>query len=304
MTDPAIATSTPAAAPASPATAAPLSPSASPRPGAIADAHYDNLPPDEQGKYSRVRKGPDGGSEWRERATLPSETAPAANPDGSVAAKPGDAPSVTADGKLKVGEFELSAADISNLMQERASRDLRASQIPSDPTQYQSTLPADFKMPDGVAFQFNTADPAFVDARTWAHSQGFTQEQFSRLLSFHVAGEAAKEATFRASMKVELDKLGANATVRVTALQTWLRGMVGDDLAKSMAGGMFSEKQVRGLELLANKFSSQGAASFRQDGREPDAPRGRASEAEYNAMTSAERYAYSKAFDQKQFQGR
>jgi hypothetical protein len=103
-------------------------------------------------------------------------------------------------------------------------------------------------------------------------------------------------------MTAELNKLGANATVRVTALQTWLRGMVGDELAKSMAGGLFSEKQVRGLELLANKFASQGAASFSQAHREPDITGpGRVSEEAYAAMSQAERWDYARSFDQKQF---
>jgi hypothetical protein len=83
--------------------------------GVIADAQYERLSPDEQSKFARVKRGQDGGSQWVERAKLPSETA-AANgtkqPDGSngdpAAANPGQA-SVTADGKLKVGDLELAA---------------------------------------------------------------------------------------------------------------------------------------------------------------------------------------------------
>jgi hypothetical protein len=117
-------------------------------------------------------------------------------------------------------------------------------------------------------------------------------------------GTEAKEWTFRNVMKGELDELGANATVRVTALQTWLQGTIGPELAKSLCSGLFSEKQVRALELLANKHSSQGAASFRQDGREPHGQPGRVSEEQWSGMSAAERWNYARGFDQKQFNGR
>jgi hypothetical protein len=102
-------------------------------------------------------------------------------------------------------------------------------------------------------------------------------------------------------MKRELDALGANATMRVTALETWLNGMDGSEIAKHMRQGMFSAKIVEGLETIAKKFATQGHASFTQHGRTPQDAPGRASEAEYDAMSQSERYAYAKGFDQKQF---
>jgi hypothetical protein len=101
--------------------------------------------------------------------------------------------------------------------------------------------------------------------------------------------EAWKEAQFRESMKGEIDKLGVNATVRITALQTWLRGTIGDDLAKNLTAGLFSEKQVKGLEALALKFANQGHASFRQDGRAPHT-RESYSEEEWAGMSQAQRW--------------
>jgi hypothetical protein len=97
-----------------------------------------------------------------------------------------------------------------------------------------------------------------------AHSVGLSQDQFAGLLGQYASMESGKEATFRNAMTAEFEKLGANATMRVIALETWLTGLVGADLAKSMRAGLASEKQVRGLELLANKFATQGHASFSQ----------------------------------------
>jgi hypothetical protein len=102
--------------------------------------------------------------------------------------------------------------------------------------------------------------------------------------------------------RAEVEKLGAHGTARVTAVDTWLRGTLGDDLGKAVRGMMLTAKAVEGIEKLMTKMSTQGHASFRQDGREPQGAPGRVSEAEYNAMTPGERYTYSKSFPQSQFQ--
>ena len=84
----------------------PAAASATP-PAAISDAAYDGVPEADQGRFARVRKGPDGGSEWRERSTLQSETAP---PDTRTGQQPNAAATVTEAGLLKVGNFELTEA--------------------------------------------------------------------------------------------------------------------------------------------------------------------------------------------------
>ena len=65
--------------------------------------------------------------------------------------------------------------------------------------------------------------------------------------------------------------------------------------------GILTADDVVGWEKIIRKASSQGAASFSQAHREPFGQSGRVSEAEYNAMSAGERYAYSKSFDQRQF---
>jgi hypothetical protein len=126
-----------------------------------------------------------------------------------------------------------------------------------------------------------------------------TQEQFAGLLGQYASLKATEEASFRSAMKRELDALGVNATMRVTALETWLKGMVPGDVAKSMVSGLFSEKQVRGLELIATRMASQGAATFSQAHREPNTgdrgPLSSMSDAEYNALSAGEKYAIAKA---------
>jgi hypothetical protein len=288
---------TPPAAPsaAPPASASPPSPQRAPppaaRPGSISAADYHRLEPAEQSKWANLP-----GGQWIERAKLESEQADPTKPataDGKAA--------VTADGKLRVGDFELSAEDVSTLMQQKATNDLRATQVPADPNGYRIELPKDFVLPAGLDFKFNEADPALAAARAWSHSVGLSQEQFTGLLSQYASMKATEEATFRNAMKAELDKLGANATARVTAIETFYRGIVGDDLAKSVRASLFSAKVVEAWELVAKRMASQGAASFSQAHREPGGQTGRVSEEQWAGMSPRERWDYARGFDQSQF---
>jgi hypothetical protein len=300
---------TTAAAPNNPTPAGAMTPAdGSPaRTGVIADNAYERLPDADRSKYSRVRAGPEGGSEWRLREIVERESAAATKqPDGSAgdptATKPatGDtsAPTLVPGDKYKFGDLELTGQEISDLLKHKGETDLRRAAVPADPSGYRIEA-KDAVLPPGVEWRFNEADPALAAARTWAHTNGLSQDQFSSLLGQYASMEAAKEATFRSAMKRELDALGANATLRVTALETWLNGVVGADLAKHMRQGMFSAKIVEGLEVIAKKFATQGHASFTQHGREPETggnggPLSRLSDADYEAMPASERFRMSR----------
>jgi hypothetical protein len=123
MTDPIATTSTAPNNPTSPGPvqrmqSEPTRHDGSPRPGVISDAAYDALDAAAREKFARVKQGPQGGSEWRERSTLPSETGTDPAKPGTTTT-PGDA-TVTADGRLQVGEMLLSQEDIKTLVAEKA----------------------------------------------------------------------------------------------------------------------------------------------------------------------------------------
>jgi hypothetical protein len=265
-----------------------------PRPGAIARNDYDRLSPDKQAAYAHVsREG--GGQDIVPRSSLPSEQSPAP----TTAAQPGEAsPALVPGEKYKFGDLELTGQEISDLLKHKGETDLRRAAVPADPSQYKIEA-KDAVLPPGVDWRFNEADPALAAARTWAHANQLSQDQFASLLGQYASMEATKEATFRAAMKRELDALGANATMRVTALETWLNGVVGTDLAKHVRQGMFSAKIVQALEVIATKFASQNHASFTQSGRVPETggnggPLSRLSDADYEAMPASERFRMSR----------
>jgi hypothetical protein len=239
-----------------------------------------------------VRKGPDGGSEWIERSKLPAEPADSAKPGATAA--PGE--------KVKVGDFELSGDDVATILQTKAAMDLKATQVPADPSGYEPKLPESLKLPEGIEFALDASEPAFNDLRAVAKKIGLTQTEFSDILAIHVSREAATEAKVQAAAKAELAKLGSAATMRVTAIDTFIRGILGDDLGGAMKLGLFTEKQVRGWEQIMSKFASQGAASFSQAHREPGSAPGKVSEEEYAGMSQAEKWSYARSHDQKQFQ--
>jgi hypothetical protein len=289
-------TTTIAPAPAAP----PAAPSApAPRQGAIADNTYQRLAPTEQSRYASVR-GADGGSEWIARDQLPSAT-------GTTTADPAD-PGKPADplAKVQIGEMFVSQAELQEFFQAKGEADLRKATLPATPADYVPALPENFKLPAGVDFKIDAADPMLADARAWAHGKGLSQSDFSELISIYASSKANEQAFINTATAAEVAKMGANGVQRVTALEQWLRGMVGDKLAGPMRQMMATADIVRGLEIIQSRMSSQGVASFSQAHREPghDQRSGRVSDEAYNAMTPGQRLDYARGFDQSQFQSR
>jgi hypothetical protein len=300
-------------APAAPPSPSPASPAPAPaaRPGSltgvrydqpITDQAFDRLGPEEQSKFARVRDAANNPT-WQPRSDLaPDPAKPAAAPGEPAPPAPAPAAQVV-DGKLRVGEFELSPDDIAALMATKAQADLRATQVLADASGYKPDLPADMQLPPGIEFKIDTADPAYRDLAAFAHARGWDQEAFSTAIGIFASREARQAAAFNEAQRAEVQKLGANGTSRVTAVETWLRSTLGDDLASGMRGMIVTEKIVRGFEKLAAQHTTQGAALFSQAHRtpEPSPGPGRVTEEQYNAMTQAERYAYARGFPQEQF---
>jgi hypothetical protein len=195
----------------------------------------------------------------------------------------------------------LDAADVSRLMEAHATETLRKTQVPPDANGYEAKLPQSLKLPEGVEFKIDTTDPALQDLRAWAHKRGLSQSEFGDVLGIYAAREARQHAVIQAAAAREVEKMGVNGTQRIDAISTFLRGVVGDDLAGALRTMIVTEKIARGLERLALKFSTQGSAQFSQAHRDhPEAP-GRVSDETYNAMTAAQRLDYARGFDQRQF---
>jgi hypothetical protein len=301
--------------PAAPAPATPSAPSPAPAPAArpgsltgvrydqpISDQAFDRLSGSDQARFMRVRDQ-NNNPQWVPRSDL----APSPAPKRAAAPAPGEppvppaAPASVVDGKLRVGELELSADDVAALMRTRTELDLRAAAVPPTAADYKPDLHADMKLPPGIEFKIDTADPAYRDLAAFAHARGWDQEAFSTAIGIFASREARQAAAFNEAQRAEVQKLGANGTSRVTAVETWLRSTLGDELANSMRPMIVTSRIVEGFEKLASKQFP--AANFSQAHRtpEPSPGPGRVSDEEYSRMTSAERWEYARSFPQSQF---
>jgi hypothetical protein len=203
--------------------------------------------------------------------------------------------------RLQVGEMLLSPQDIQTLMQTKAEADLRKTQIPASAESYEAKLPEGFRLPDGMAFQFDANSPAFADSRRWAFANGLTQKQFGEMLGFYASTQVADHQLMTAAAQKQVELLGVNSAARVSAVEQFIRGFAGDELGTALRQSIFTAKQVQAWEKIIGQVGSQGVASYRAHGREPPTQAGKVDDATWERMSVSERYQYSKSFDQRQF---
>jgi hypothetical protein len=185
-----------ASAPAAPPSPAPA-PAPDARPGSLTgtrydaparsptDSEFDRLPVREQGRYARVRDEANN-PRWTLRSDDPGAPKPAAAPAPGEPAPPAPTPAASVvDAKLRIGEgetaYELSADDVKMLMAQKAESDLHKTQIPASPEGYELKLPEAFKVPDGIQFEFNAADPVMAAKRGAKCFRFMLRPKFGRL---------------------------------------------------------------------------------------------------------------------------
>jgi hypothetical protein len=226
--------------------------------------------------------------------------------DGSTGdpANPGDPAQATVDGgKLRIGELELSEADIRQLMTETAAREARRATMPATAADYTLDLPADFKMPDGQSWKWADNDPVLTPligmAKEFAHAHGIDQAGFSKMMSLYAATQLHEGQLIAKARAAEVDKLGARAPIRVDAVNTLLRGHLGDDKARAITSGLHTAKQIEAFETLMQRFTNQGGGSYSGAHREPAQKAGTVSTEQYAKMSYTERKDYAAQFEQR-----
>jgi hypothetical protein len=229
-------------------------------------------------------------------------------PDAGAQPQPGQQPAV-ADGKVRIGELELSEADLRGLMERKSLEESRRAQMPATPGDYSLDLSPDFQYPPGIdGWAFDTQNPTTAAllgaAKEFAHTHGLDQPAFSKLLGLYASHEIAEQGRFAAAKAAELAKLGSNAVGRIDAVTTFLESQVGSDLTKALRLTMHTAKSVEAVERIMRNFTSQGVGGSPGAGR--DAAHGqpsRVSDADYARMSYSEKQEYAARFDQRQFNG-
>ncbi len=149
---------------------------------------------------------------------------------------------------------------------------MKALSRPQKAEDYKLELPADFKMPAGVEFKLDAANPALGQLRDVAHKHGLTQDAVNEIIGVYAGNEVGNQAAITTAKNAEIAKLGPTAPARVDAVTQWMAGMdaspdKGD--AKALAGMLVTARHVEAFERIITRLTTQGSAAFSQSHRVP-----------------------------------
>ena len=174
------------------------------------------------------------------------------------------------ESKVKFGDgTEYTESQVRDALAHQAEQAVRKQALPQSPDGYEVKLPADFRAPEGVKFEFDMRDPALAQFRALAHARGMDQQTFSDALGVYAANKIAENQNLHKARAAELGKLGSAANSRIDAIETWLKSRIG---AKA---GLFVAQMrnypvaamVEGFEDIIRGVSNQGGVDFSQSGR-------------------------------------
>jgi hypothetical protein len=242
-------------------------------------------------------------------------TQPGNQADGSQAAQAGSQSSAAADGaptrpdglpdKFWNPEKGVLVEDlVKDVATRHTSEAERAKSIPAGADHYKVELPADFRVPDGLAFKFDDKDPMVAFGRQFAASQKLTQTEFASLIGQYAAvqlqqAQAAQTRTAaeETAITADLEKLGPTKDVRIKAVEDFFSahgGSSGAKIGKIIAREIGTSELIETVERVIASVT-RGGASVSQAGRE-GAPEAKPPE---NA-TLAEQLTWAREHNRKQ----
>lgn len=210
--------------------------------------------------------------------------------------QPVDQPAPAPGEKVKIGDVEMTAEEWAAAASHKAESDLRSTQIPASAADYKLELPADLRLPEGIAVSLaDRKDPmkgaAMVAATEWAAANRLSQDQFSQMLGLYAAASANETAMFESMKRAEFEGLGTAGPVRVDAVTRWLAANYGA-AAKPMIATLTTKAQVEVWESVITKMANQGRSSgFNRLGDQAE-ERG-VSEETYNSWSYSQKKEYA-----------
>jgi hypothetical protein len=177
--------------------------------------------------------------------------------------------------EVQIGDVKISPDKFKAIMQRQGEIDARDLTLPKDPNGYTLDLPADFKPPADVKFEFNKDDPTIARARQLALNRKLDQATFSDFLSCYAAERIAEATKINTARNAEIAKLGTMAPQRIDAVKTWAHGTLGSELGGAIEQMLVTSKHVEAFEKIINQFSRQGGTQFSQAHREGEPPAGK-----------------------------
>jgi hypothetical protein len=181
-------------------------------------------------------------------------------------------PEAVIEPRVKINDVEYSESQVRDALAFKSEQDVRKQTLPQSPNGYKIELPADFKVPEGVRFEFDKNDPGLARFQQLAHARGMDQQTFSDALGVYAANKIAEQQRLVPARAAELSKLGSAAEARIGAVETWLKARIGTkaNLIGAQLRNFPVASMVEGFEEIMQQFSRQGGADFDQRGRAPE----------------------------------
>src|SRR6516164_9515241 len=97
----------------------------------------------------------------------------------------------------------------------KAGQDVRRSTLPAKPEDYKTEFSPDFKIPDGIKYEFNANDPLLAQARSVMHDidQGKIsgQQAFTKLLELYAGGQVSSQQQITTARNANSGSLALNS---------------------------------------------------------------------------------------------
>lgn len=193
----------------------------------------------------------------------------------------------------KGADYGKLTEDMATLTAFKAERDSLAAQVPDNLDDYEVALPADFKLPDGMAFEVKADDPILPEARALAKELGLTKDQFKGFVALEAKRQIAEGKRLSELAAAEKTKLGSKGDDRIKAVTTWAEATIGKDKAGVLMPMMFTAKQIEAFEAIMKVAKGTGV-QLNGGGRETQQPNG-ISEDDWAKMSPTQRIEYGRS---------
>lgn len=155
---------------------------------------------------------------------------------------------------LKVGDLMEHVRDLEAKAGAKAD-------VPAEGEAYDLALPADFKVPEGLAVEFKADDPLWAKFQEIGKANGVDKATFGQFVGAFAEYQIAQQTADVDAYVAEKTALGANADVRIKAGTDWLKANLKADQAEALADLTVSKAGVEAIEALIRLKANPTAAT-------------------------------------------
>lgn len=157
--------------------------------------------------------------------------------------------------KADAGQPDLEglAKGYSELAAFKAEQDARLTGLPEAPDKYALTLPDDFKLPDGMKFDFPADSPLVKAVQQFAFDNKLPANAVQSLTRAHVEATLAELDAAQKSIQEAHGRLGDKAADRIGAVENFAKANLGKEEADALVEALhtgYGDRIVTAMEKL------------------------------------------------------